>query len=55
MRFGSPPWESEMQRIFRHTVIVVFQGVQLGGRLDGLGDRLDEVEDVRLPGLEAQG
>ena len=44
-----------MQCIFRHTVIVVFQGVQLGGRLDGLGDRLDEVEDVRLPGLEAQG
>ena len=37
------------------TLIVIFQGEQLEERLDGLGDRMAEVEDVRLPGLEAQG
>ena len=36
-------------------LFVISQGEQLGGRLDGLVDRMDEVEDVRLPALEAQG
>ena len=34
---------------------IFFQREELGERLDGLGDRLLEVEEVRLPDLEAQG
>ena len=33
----------------------IFQREEFGERLDGLGDRLDEVVEVRLPDLEAQG